>query len=261
MTAPLRLWLLSFVAGFSDTTTFLGLGGLFSAHVTGSLVLLAASLGQGWHSQDAFKLVSLPLFAATATAAGSFKTRFVFAQWLYLEANLLMLAGLFGMVARLHPNAGSEVGVMACAVIGMAIQTYAGRLYPQDCGLTTVMSNNIVQVIINLPKPRDNPEVSKALHRDISRLFGFAVGCIVGALAAQQIGMTGFVLTAFLVVFVANGSQVAEAPMSPPRRSSGMASAAPHPAGSGTFPCHPASSPCSISNGLFSRRDPPSETC
>ena len=258
MSAPLRLWLLSFVAGFSDTTTFLGLGGLFSAHVTGSLVLLAASLGHGWHSQDALKILTLPLFAATATAAGRFKTRFVFAQWLYLEANLLMLAGLFGLVDRARPDASLEAGVMACAVIGMAIQTYAGRLYPQDCGLTTVMSNNIVQVIINLPKPRDNPEVRNALRRDISRLFGFAVGCIVGALMAQQIGMSGFVVMAFLVMFVANGSQVAEAPMSPALRPSGMSPATPHLAWSGMFPYHPASSPCLIPSGLFSLRDPPS---
>jgi uncharacterized membrane protein YoaK (UPF0700 family) len=37
-------FILSLIAGFADTATFIHLSGLFSSHVTGNFVLLAASL-------------------------------------------------------------------------------------------------------------------------------------------------------------------------------------------------------------------------
>jgi uncharacterized membrane protein YoaK (UPF0700 family) len=41
--------LLSFTAGFVDTASFLGLEGLFTAHVTGNFVTLSATLVYGTH--------------------------------------------------------------------------------------------------------------------------------------------------------------------------------------------------------------------
>jgi uncharacterized membrane protein YoaK (UPF0700 family) len=41
--------LLGFVAGFVDTAGFLGLQGLFTAHVTGNFVTLGAALVLGTH--------------------------------------------------------------------------------------------------------------------------------------------------------------------------------------------------------------------
>ena len=65
--------LLSFNGGFVDTAGFLGLQGLFTAHVTGNFVTLAATLVMGTHGVIA-KLLALPEFAivvALARVAGS----------------------------------------------------------------------------------------------------------------------------------------------------------------------------------------------
>jgi len=64
--------LLSFNGGFVDTAGFLGLQGLFTAHVTGNLVTLAATLLSGTHGVIA-KLLALPeiiLIVALARIAG-----------------------------------------------------------------------------------------------------------------------------------------------------------------------------------------------
>src|SRR5882762_7685263 len=53
--------LLSVIAGSVDTISFLGLGGLFTAHVTGNLVILAAHLVSGDEAPVA-PMLSVPVF-------------------------------------------------------------------------------------------------------------------------------------------------------------------------------------------------------
>ncbi len=210
MNARLRFSLLSFTAGFADTTTFLGLNGLFSAHVTGSLMLLAVSFGHGWRSTDIFKLLALPVFAVTALFAECFRSRFACAQWLSLEANLLMVAAIFGLFTSMHPHLGFEFGVAFCAVTGMALQTYLGRIHPAEYGLTTIMTNNLVQIMINLARGKGDVKARHNLLNDLARLTGFVMGCVIGAFLTHWFGMVGFALPALLVIFVAEGSSSIE---------------------------------------------------
>ena len=53
--------LLSFNGGFVDTAGFLGLAGLFTAHVTGNFVTLGAALVMGTHGIIG-KVLALPVF-------------------------------------------------------------------------------------------------------------------------------------------------------------------------------------------------------
>src|ERR1700721_1458177 len=54
---------LSITAGSVDAIGFLGLGGLFTAHVTGNLVILAAHLASGGEAPVA-PMLSVPVFVA-----------------------------------------------------------------------------------------------------------------------------------------------------------------------------------------------------
>src|SRR5262245_39873376 len=56
----LLLPVLSMIAGSADATSFLGLG-LFSAHVTGNLVILAAHI-VAWRVDDTCLILSVPTF-------------------------------------------------------------------------------------------------------------------------------------------------------------------------------------------------------
>lgn len=61
MKKPLLAALLSFNGGFVDTAGFIGLQGLFTAHVTGNFVTLGAALVFGTKGVIA-KLIALPEF-------------------------------------------------------------------------------------------------------------------------------------------------------------------------------------------------------
>src|SRR5437588_1609372 len=52
---------LGLIAGSADVISFLGLGGLFTAHITGNLVILAAHLATGGAANVAL-LLSVPVF-------------------------------------------------------------------------------------------------------------------------------------------------------------------------------------------------------
>src|ERR1700692_3315630 len=54
---------LSLVAGSVDAISFLGLGGLFAAHITGNLVILAAHVVSGGSAELA-PILSVPIFVA-----------------------------------------------------------------------------------------------------------------------------------------------------------------------------------------------------
>src|ERR1700760_2777622 len=60
--------LLSFTGGFVDTVGFLGLQGLFTAHVTGNFVALGATLLSGTHGVTA-KIAALPEFIVVVGCA------------------------------------------------------------------------------------------------------------------------------------------------------------------------------------------------
>src|SRR5215467_3332919 len=59
---------LSLTAGSVDVVSFLGLGGLFTAHITGNLVILAAHLATGESAQVA-AMLSVPVFMAAILLA------------------------------------------------------------------------------------------------------------------------------------------------------------------------------------------------
>lgn len=58
---PLLL-LLSFVAGWADMSTFVGLDYLMSAHVTGNIVVFAAQSVDGVSVSDTLKTIMIPVF-------------------------------------------------------------------------------------------------------------------------------------------------------------------------------------------------------
>src|SRR5262245_9880800 len=99
MKMPRESWLaalLAFTAGSTDTIGFVGLYGLFTAHVTGNFVLLGAALAQGRTAVLA-KLLALPVFIAAVAGARLFERRCArrgtSAAMPLLGTELLFLAG------------------------------------------------------------------------------------------------------------------------------------------------------------------------
>ncbi len=54
--------ILSFVAGYADTSTFVGADGLFSSHVTGNFVIFAYDIVTNQIAGSWIKLIAFPVF-------------------------------------------------------------------------------------------------------------------------------------------------------------------------------------------------------
>src|SRR5688572_13204451 len=72
---------LSFVAGYVDTASFLHFSGLLAAHVTGNLVLFAVALSEEFEPVDHLKLASIPVFIAAVMAVSWLHDRVMPASW------------------------------------------------------------------------------------------------------------------------------------------------------------------------------------
>src|ERR1700757_339562 len=98
--------LLSFNGGFVDTIGFLGLQGLFTAHVTGNFVTLAAALVSGTHGVIA-KILALPEFVAVIIVArllgAALRARGLPALRLLLIAKVAFLLAFFVLAVALGP--------------------------------------------------------------------------------------------------------------------------------------------------------------
>src|SRR3954447_6996712 len=93
---------LSVIAGSVDAISFLGLGGLFTAHITGNLVVLVAHLATGDRAPVA-NILSVPVFVVTLGLARLLadalaRVGFVSLRPLLL-VQLLLLAGFLALCA------------------------------------------------------------------------------------------------------------------------------------------------------------------
>ena len=199
--------LLSFVAGYLDSYTYLSLFGLFAAQVTGSFVIAGAE----FVTSDfgiAGKLIAIAAFVTAAAVTAAFciaahdAQRGVLSWMLGLEALLLAIfVGImvFGPAVR---DARDWHGIVAgvFAAMAMGAQSVVVRLLMKDIPQTNVMTGNMTQLGIaatELIMARRRFDHSRhgdtAVHdfehaRDrlvtvLAIAVGFLVGAAAGALA------------------------------------------------------------------------------
>src|SRR5580704_3189575 len=107
---------LSMTSGTVDVIGFLTLGGLFVAHITGNLVLLAAHYITGGFSQTG-PLMSVPVFIAVLGAVAWLSTDRATHRTLrtLLILHAVLLVGFFGLAVALGPFT-NPVGAIAVTV-------------------------------------------------------------------------------------------------------------------------------------------------
>jgi uncharacterized membrane protein YoaK (UPF0700 family) len=214
-------FILSLIAGFADTATFIHLSGLFSSHVTGNFVLLAASLQKSIGGEELLKIFSLPVFVlavATATIVHDGlrgdKAETVLDRRLAPAAGALLLfaAGLALFFGR--PSAGSGQITLADAAAGMitvmamgvqnAIHRFAAPLGPP----TTVMTGNVTQLTVLAARrlARGPAKAEKASAQTFSLpglawlAFAFAAGCAISAVLTLAWGLASLAVPGLLLI-------------------------------------------------------------
>ena len=194
--------LLSFNGGFVDTAGFLGLQGLFTAHVTGNFVTLGAALVFGTHGVIA-KLLALPEFIlviALARLAGAAMTAHGLpALRLLLVGKVLLLLAFFILAVTLGPFPDTDVpaGLLTgfAGVAAMAIQNGVQRVHLASLPPSTLMTGNTTQAVLDAVdllrgvKPDQAAAVRARFGRTLGSILYFAAGCGLAAGLYLWIGL------------------------------------------------------------------------
>jgi uncharacterized membrane protein YoaK (UPF0700 family) len=192
--------LLSVIAGIVEVMGYLTLGNLFTAHVTGNLVTIAALLVHGG-PPSLSQILAVPVFIVALAA-----------MWLLAEAtgrrgpslvrplllvHFLLLSGVLICSAisdpTVHPP-GWIAGVTAMiAVCAMAAQFALLRLGVPGAPSTAVMTGNLTNSVLSLLDALSGRRHlmegdEQRLKRGSKLILGFCLGCVVGAAAFSRVG-------------------------------------------------------------------------
>jgi len=193
--------LLSFNGGFVDTVGFLGLQGLFVAHVTGNFVTLGAALVLGTHG-ILNKILALPEFIVVIAAARFFgnalRSRGLPVLRIMLIAKVALLAAFFLLAVGFGPfaNADSPLALLTgfAGIAAMALQNAVQRVHLSSLPPTTLMTGSTTQasldavdLLAGLP-PDEASNVRARLSRLAVSILLFAAGCAAGALLYWLVG-------------------------------------------------------------------------
>jgi uncharacterized membrane protein YoaK (UPF0700 family) len=192
--------LLSVIAGMVDLTGFFTLGHIFTAHITGNLVVAAAAAVHGGPFNLA-QTLAIPVFmlalAAVWLIAQASQRRGPSLARLLLWVQLLLLTAvlIFSLVAR--PSAdptGLAAGItVMIAVSAMACQYALLRLAIPGAISTAVMTGNLTNTVLSLMDLLSGdrallPVDAGRLRRSWHLLLGFLLGCVVSASAVSVLG-------------------------------------------------------------------------
>ena len=194
MARKILVWLLSFNAGFVDTTGFLGLQGLFTAHVTGNFVTLGAALVFGTQGIIA-KLIALPEFLIVIVLVRligtALTTRRLPTSRLVLAAEVAFLLAFFLLAVEFgpFPDSDSPTALITgfTGVAAMAIQNTIQRVHLAGFPPTTIMTGNTTQAaldavdLIKGVNRKQGVAIRARLAGILSGIFYFALGCAAAA--------------------------------------------------------------------------------
>ena len=148
--------LLSFNGGFVDTVAFLGLQGLFVAHVTGNFVTLGAALVMGSHGV-VNKILALPEFIGVIVlarlAGNALRARGKPVLRIMLAAEVILLAAFFALAVGFGPFADADTPIALlvgfAGIAAMALQNGLQRVHMPSLPPTTIMTGNTTQAALD----------------------------------------------------------------------------------------------------------------
>lgn len=213
LAAKLLPTVLSLIAGSVDAIGFVGLGSLFTAHVTGNLVILAAHVVAGEEASVAI-MASVPVFiivlGMTRLLAGGLERARVASLRPLLLLQFLFLFGFLVLCVaegpRIDPNAANAIIAGMLGVSAMAVQNALVQVSLKGSPTTAVMTTNITRFMMDIGETlvgRKPAEVAKARSRAKRTwpvIVGFAVGCGLGAACEAALDLWSLALPACLAL-------------------------------------------------------------
>ena len=191
--------LLSTIAGMVDVIGFLTLG-LFTAHVTGNLVVIAALLVRGGPPNIA-QVLSVPVFVLAGAAvwliaktlersAPALPRPLLLIQFLLLVC-VLVFSVIYNPAA--NPHGLMAVVVAMFDVLAMGCQFAFLHLGLPSSPSTAAMTGNLTNLALSLldtlfPNQPLTQGANERLKKTSRVIVGFFVGCLAGAAAVSFLG-------------------------------------------------------------------------
>jgi uncharacterized membrane protein YoaK (UPF0700 family) len=212
-----RSALLALAAAYVDTCGFIGLFGLFTAHVTGNFVLIGADLVHR-HVDIVVKSLALPVFIVSVLLAAQaevlMRRRAMAATtWLLgVESLLIAIAALAPRLIGLprHPDDAPSVLIGFLLITAVGVQNALMRTSLAGPVQTTVMTGNVTQLSIDLLAIATGRADVVVRTRAVSSwpvVAAFALGSALGAAAYAWLGFDCLWLASALVACAARGQE------------------------------------------------------
>ena len=207
-TADARLpFFLSIVAGSMDVISFLALNGLFTAHITGDIVVLAARIVAGDRAPVSH-LLAIPVFmlflGLTRLLAAWLEQARIPSLLPLLLLELLLLSSFIAAALaagpRIDPNAYNMVCAGMLGVAAMAVQNALVRISLTGAPSTSVMTTNVTNFVLDVGEIFFAPDAGhvakareRAQHTGVT-IAGFFIGCALGAAGEHILGLRSLAL-------------------------------------------------------------------
>jgi uncharacterized membrane protein YoaK (UPF0700 family) len=200
--------LLTMIAGYCDTVTFVAADSIFSAHVTGNFIVFAYQIIKGSDVHAWIKLLTFPIFIIAVITGGRIAlkstNRYTILFW---EGILLILSGIasyvFGYLEFF--SEWTMYTVAMTTVFAMGLQNAFGKLYAKEThGPTTMMTGNVTQASLDLGNLLKNgvkdPEVVLSFKKQVVTIMGFLIGCFLGAIAGKFFGLGTLIIPGIAMI-------------------------------------------------------------
>jgi len=179
------LLVLTFTTGLVDATSYLGLGHVFTANMTGNIVFLGFGIAGSGGLPVVAPLISLGAFLVGAGAGGVLAARLAnrhprhFAWALAIEVSLITIAAVLAAAIDIRPNAASGDAVIALLALAMGVRNATIRRIAVPDLTTTVLTMTLTGLAADSPLFGGT---GKGSTRRTAAVLGVLAGAIAGAL-------------------------------------------------------------------------------
>lgn len=186
--------ILALVAGYCDTLTFVAAKNIFSAHVTGNFIVFAYQLVTGASIDAWIKLITFPVFIIAVMTGGWLSKNIGQHKTLFMEAVLLLGAGMVAFVYHLQNQDSAIIYVVVLIIVfAMGLQNALGKVFSKAThGPTTMMTGNVTQASLDLRNiiTGDNrTDAVVSLKKQSVTILGFLAGCFAGGFLGREYGL------------------------------------------------------------------------
>jgi uncharacterized membrane protein YoaK (UPF0700 family) len=200
------LLVLTFTTGLVDAVSYLGLGHVFTANMTGNIVLLGFGLAGSGGLPVLAPLVSLAAFLLGAGGGGVLAARLAdrhplhLASALAIEVSLIAVAAVMAAAIDVHPSAVSGDLMIALLGLAMGVRNATVRRIAVPDLTTTVLTMTLTGLAADSPLFGGT---GKGSTRRIAAVLAMLIGALAGALLLKTSLVLPLVSAAALTVVTA----------------------------------------------------------